>query len=200
MPDPLAEVSAEELYEQGLALGRAGDLQRAEQYLVASMEKGKDRREVVPMIARICITMNRFSAALAYVEPVLADYPESWTLRRLVGTLREGLGEHVEARRQYLRVLESEPNDPVTHYFLAMSYLESSRSQQEATRYMERYLELAPEGRHAREVRELLNEPVAVPEPTVQRIQRIERIEQDAPTSDVTEGADGAPVESEGES
>ena len=111
MPDPLADVSADELFGSGIGFARAGDLWRAEQYLVASMEKGKPR----------------------------------------------GL------------VLRTAPNDPMTHYFLGMLYVEDLSDIPAGDPLLARYVELAPEGQHAPEVRALLRR-LRSPRSSIERI------------------------------
>lgn len=156
MPDPLAGISADDLFGRGIAFAQSGDLWRAEQYLVASMEKGKPRGEVVPTLVQLCIALQRFSAALNYAEPVIRDEPDHWRLRRIVGSLYHGLGRLEDAREAFHTVLRTAPDDPMTHYFLGMLYVEDLSDIPSGDVLLARYVELAPEGEHAPEVRALL--------------------------------------------
>lgn len=169
MPDPLADISADELFGTGIGFARSGDLWRAEQYLVASMEKGKPRGEVVPTLVQICIALQRFSAALNYAEPVVRDEPDHWRLRRVVGSLYHGLGRLEDARETFHLVLRTAPNDPMTHYFLGMLYVEDLSDVSTGDPLLARYVELAPDGQHAPEVRALLRR-LRAPRSSIERI------------------------------
>lgn len=184
MPDPLAGIPADELFGRGIRFAQDGDLWRAEQYLVASMERGKPRNEVVPTLVQICIALQRFSAALHYAEPVILEQPEHWQLRRVVGSLYHGLGRVEEAREAFHLVLQTEPNDPMTHYFLGMLYVEDLSDVQTGDPLLARYIELSPEGQHAAEVRALLRR-LRAPRSTIQRIE----------TSDVPPVPEAAAIE-----
>lgn len=169
-PDPLANVTAEELFDQGVEFGRTGDVRRAEQYLLAALERGYARGPVITLLIRLCTTQGRYSAALAYAEPVLADEPNNWSLRRVVASLYHGLDRVEDARIHYHRVLESAPSDATTHYLLGMLYLEDRSDMEQARPLLQRYLELAPDGGHVEEVRSLVERELTP-------IQRIERMD-----------------------
>lgn len=187
MPDPLADISADELFGTGIEFARNGDLWRAEQYLVASMEKGKPRGEVVPTLVQICIALQRFSAALNYAEPVVRDEPDHWRLRRVVGSLYHGLGRLEEAREAFHLVLRTAPNDPMTHYFLGMLYVEDLSDVSAGDPLLTRYVELAPDGQHVPEVRALLRR-LRAPRSSIERIDS-----NDVPSTDAAVVPSDAP-------
>jgi len=167
LPDPLIGVEAQELYDRGIAAARNGDHVRAEQYLVAAVDRGYDEDEVMPLLLRSCVASNRLSAALRYAHPYLRDHPEDWSLRYLVATIHLGLGESDTAHRELLQVIEDAPEEPAAYYALGMLLREENGDSGEARPYLERYLALAPEGRHAAEVRSLLRRDDHVP---IQRV------------------------------
>jgi hypothetical protein len=104
--DPLARVAARELYQQAVGFAQTGDLVRAEQYFVSSLERGMDERVVMPTLIRTCVSASRFRAAVGYATPYLERAPaRTWRLRFLVGTILAGLDEHQAARRNFERVL-----------------------------------------------------------------------------------------------
>jgi Flp pilus assembly protein TadD len=188
MPDPLAGISADELFGRGIGFARNGDLWRAEQYLVASMEKGKPRGEVVPTLVQICIALQRFSAALSYAEPVVRDEPDHWRLRRVVASLYHGLGRLEDARDAFHTVLRAAPNDPMTHYFLGMLYVEDLSDVATGDPLLARYVELAPEGQHAPEVRALLRR-LRTPRSSIERIDSddVPSVEPSVPVTELNE-------------
>ncbi|MBZ0116634.1 MAG: tetratricopeptide repeat protein [Sandaracinaceae bacterium] len=153
-PDPLAHVTPAELYERGLALGRAGDFVRAEQYLAASLERGHPEDQVVPVLVAACVQSSRLSSALSYAEPYLARHPTNWSLRLLIATIRIGLGTPDVARDELDRVLRDAPEEPPqAHYFLGVLYRDHLSNLDTAREHFRRYIALAPDGEHAEEAR-----------------------------------------------
>ena len=64
MPDPIADIEGQELYDTGLRLARTGDLLRAEQYVKGAMERGFPVERALPALLKICIAASRLNAAL----------------------------------------------------------------------------------------------------------------------------------------
>lgn len=153
--DVLNSVSAEELFEGALTFRERGDLQRSEQYFVASMERGKSPTVVIPHLVRLCVSQRRFSGALNYLEPLLQHEPHHWRLRRLYATLLAGLRRNDDAEVEFRRVLAQAPEDPTTHYFVGMFYRDLSR-RDEAKTHLLLYLEYTEDARHRAEVEETL--------------------------------------------
>lgn len=168
--DPVQEVPAENLFARGVALAQRGDLVRAEQYLAASLERGHPEEQVMPMLLRVLVAASRLRVALQYAEPYLERNPDAWSLRYLVASIHLGMGDAPLARRQLERVVESAPDEPDPHYLLAVVLRDEVGDPAAAEAHFRRYLELAPEGSHANEVRDALRRvqvrrPEAVPEP-----------------------------------
>jgi len=148
--DPLAGVDAAELYRIGLAEARGGDTLRAEQYLAAALVRGYDDA-MIPLL-RICVTGERYGAALRYAQNRLAARPGDWQLRYLTAELLGAVGRFDDERAQ-LETLVSEVSDrPEPHFALAQAYEREGFARRAATHYA-RYLALAPTGRYAREAR-----------------------------------------------
>ena len=150
--DPLRSADKETLFQQGRAYAQAGDFVRAEQYIVASMDKGYPRDEATPVLIEICIAGSRYDTALHHARPYLAQHPENDSLRYLVGTLHNAVGQGNLAVQEWKRVLASSPDNTDVIYSLADLYW-SRGDRETAVPYMRRYLELVPEGSKQAEVR-----------------------------------------------
>jgi Flp pilus assembly protein TadD len=182
MPDPLDGVAADELYGHGAALALQGDTVRAEQYVVAAIERGFSVAEALPLLIEVCVASNRLSSALSHAEPHLREHPEQWPLRHVIGTLYLGLGRIDDAQRELERVVAEAPDAPMPRFNLGMLLYEHRDDREAARPHLERYLELAPQGRHASEVRSVLaSRPV-------QRIERldVEALPEPAPVVEIT--------------
>ncbi len=163
--DPLDAIAPSELFRRGVILGRHGDFVRAEQYLLASRNRGFDEDRVIPALMEVCVRASRLSAALGYAEPYLESHPAQWPLRILVGSIHLGLGQLTDARRHLERAVrdgsasaEGEARTAEAHYLLAIVLREQSEIV-EARVHFARYAALEPEGTHSEEVRAILAEP-----------------------------------------
>jgi tetratricopeptide (TPR) repeat protein len=150
--DPLDSVSAEELYQRGLAAGQAGDFVRAEQYLAAAIDRGIPEEQAMPPLIEACVQSSRLAAALGHAEPYLTQHPAQWSLRLLVASIHMALGHHEHARDELQRVLQDAPEEPPTaHYFLGVLLRDDLDDIEAAREHFRRYLALAPEGPHHEE-------------------------------------------------
>lgn len=156
---PLASVSAEQLYELGVAYARRGDMVRAEQYISSAKDRGYSEAETVTWLVRISVASARYNSALGYAEPYLRRHPDDWSLRFLIGNIHDALGDSERAKQEFERVVREAPNEALPHYRLGILYADSFKQYDAAIPHFRRYLELAPEGRHAAEVRSLLDNP-----------------------------------------
>jgi len=162
--DPLKTVPANELFRRGIALGNAGDLIRAEQYLAAAIDHGYPAERALPPLLRVCVASSRLRAALGHAEPYLQEHPEAWSLRYLVASIYLGIGEVDEARASLERVIADAPDQPDAYFLLGVVLRDGVGDRPGAARRFERYLELAPEGQHVIEARAAL---VALRQPVV---------------------------------
>lgn len=152
--DPMQNIQAQQLFEQGVSLSRSGDLVRAEQYFLSAMQRGMPDRQVLPQLMGVCVAAQRFRAAIAYADPYLERHPSDWRLRFLVGTIRAGLGETQAARRDMELVLELTHDEHANaHYMLATMLRDSYGDAASADAHFRRYLALEPSGEHAEESR-----------------------------------------------
>lgn len=158
--DPVSEVPAAELFQRGAQLGQSGDFVRAEQYLVAAMARGYPEDEAMPLLLRVCIASSRLQAALSYAEPYLERNPDAWPLRHLVASLHLALGHAERARDELMRVIQTAPDQAEPYYLLALVLRDGLGEPEQAAPLLARYLELAPDGPHAREASDMM--PVAV--------------------------------------
>lgn len=175
MPDPLADVEAEDLFAHGAALAQQGDGVRAEQYIVAAIERGFSVEEALPLLIQVCVASDRLSSALSHAEPQLREHPDRWPLRHVIGTLYLGLGRVDDAQRELERVVAQAPNAAMPHFHLGMLLYENRGDREAARPFLARYLELDPEGRHVAEARSVLTSR------DVRRIERIDRVDAIAP-------------------
>ncbi|MBX3250269.1 MAG: tetratricopeptide repeat protein [Myxococcales bacterium] len=157
MPDPLEGVEARQLFEHGAGLAQRGDAVRAEQYIVAAIERGYPREEALPILLRVCIASDRLSSALTHAEPYLREHPDQWALRYLVATIYLGLDRADDAARELQRVIDDAPDQAVPHFTLGILEHERRGNHMTARALLERYLELDPRGRHAAEARSVLS-------------------------------------------
>ncbi|HEU5058942.1 MAG TPA: tetratricopeptide repeat protein [Kofleriaceae bacterium] len=154
--DPLKKVPPEELFRRGIALGNAGDLIRAEQYLAAAIDRGYPAEKALPPLLRVCLASSRLRAALGHAEPYLAEHPEAWSLRYLVASIHLGIGNMEEARASLERVIADAPDQPDAYFLLGVVLRDGVGDRPGAARRFERYLELAPKGQHVSEARAAL--------------------------------------------
>jgi tetratricopeptide (TPR) repeat protein len=154
-------VQASELLQRGVALARAGELTRAEQYLASAHRTARDRETLAALLA-VCVRAGRLRSAIAHAEPYLHDHPHELRLLQLVATLRYALGELSSAERLLARVLSSADAPAESHYVLAQVQLahaahasgsDARQRVRAARRHLMRYLALAPRGSHAAEAR-----------------------------------------------
>ena len=154
--DPLKSVPAKELFRRGIALGNAGDLIRAEQYLAATIDRGYPADRALPPLLRVCLASSRLRAALSHAEPYLAEHPDAWSLRYLVASIYLGIGNVDEARSSLERVILDAPEQPDAYFLLGVVLRDGVGDRPGAAQRFERYLELAPKGQHVSEARAAL--------------------------------------------
>ena len=154
----LSTVSAEDLVLLAVSHARAGDLLRAEQYLTAARQRGYEERAVVYWLVRVCVAASRYRSALIHSAGYLREHPSDWSLRLVVATIHEALGNLDRAQLELERIVVAEPSISLAHYRLAMLYRTRDAERERAKPHLEEYLRLAPEGRHAAEARSALSE------------------------------------------
>jgi len=181
--------SGAELFRRGEQAAQQGDTVRAEQYLSMALERGYSEKKVLPIMLRVCLSSSRLRAALNHAEPYLREHPSDQGLRYLVATIHLGLGQLDEARFELNHILRVDPNYPKAHYLLGV--LESGGNSEQASAHFRKYLEVAPSGEHAMEVKSRLTD-LAV-RADLGRPSELVRVEHAAPTTqtgDVSNVAD----------
>ena len=154
--DPLGGIAGTELYQRGMAMAAAGDFVRAEQYLTSAIARGYPEKRALPSLLRVCVASSRLRAALSHAEPFLQRNPDAWSLRYLVASIYLGVGEVDRARTSLERVIADAPEQPDAFYLLGLVLRDEVGDRPGAARRFSRYLELAPRGKHAAEVRAAL--------------------------------------------
>lgn len=154
----LSSVTAEDLLSLAVSHARSGDLLRAEQYLSAARQRGHDEAAVVYWLVRVCTAASRYQSALGHAANYLRDHPKDWSLRLIVATIHEALGDVERAQAELERIVGAAPAMPLPHYRLAMLYRSRRADQDRAKVHLEEYLRLTPKGPHAAEVRSALSE------------------------------------------
>lgn len=162
LPTELSAVTVDDLLFLAASHARSGDLLRAEQYLSAARQRGHDDAAVVYWLVRVCVAASRYQSALSHATNYLRDHPADWSLRLVVATIHEALGDVTRAQSELEWIVGAEPSLPLAHYRLAMLYRAQATDQEPARLHLEEYLKLTPEGPHAAEVRSALSEVVDV--------------------------------------
>jgi tetratricopeptide (TPR) repeat protein len=147
------ESTADKLLARGKAFASAGDLTRAEQYLVAALDAGADEKRTLPLLMRVCVEAKRYRVALDYAEPRLERDPDDVDLRYLVATLQRAVGNDEAAEETLEQAIAQRPGDADLHFALASVLHDGKRSPKKADDHFREYLRLAPRGRHVAEAR-----------------------------------------------
>jgi tetratricopeptide (TPR) repeat protein len=156
--DVLSTQSPGRLFALGQAARLQGDLARAEQYIVAALERGYPVRPGLRALLAVCVAGDRLETALHHGRRYLVANPGDWALRYVVASLHSALGEYVPARREIERVLRDRPEEPAVHYLRAIIARDGFRDRAGARSALEQYLRLAPGGQRAAEARRMLAE------------------------------------------
>ncbi len=149
--------SADELFEVAIYQASRGDLLRAEQYLTAALDQGYDETLAAYWLVKVCVAAGRYHSALRHATAYLRESPSDWGMRLVVASIREALGDLSQAQVDLERIVETRPDHALSRYRLAMLYQRGSRTPHRAIPHLRAYLQLAPDGPHAREVRELVD-------------------------------------------
>jgi tetratricopeptide (TPR) repeat protein len=145
------KLSAEQLYASGVALGKAGEHIRAEQYITAAIERGYAVDRATPELVRVCVAGSQLRTALRHAEPHLVRHPDDSGMRYLVASIHFGLEQPVRARQELVRLAELDPRHAGAHYLLGVLLRDEFGNPQQARDHFKRYLEIEPHGEHAPE-------------------------------------------------
>jgi tetratricopeptide (TPR) repeat protein len=154
----VASITADQLFSVGLHYAGRGDLQRAEQYLNAARKQGYEEATVVFWLIRVCIAAGRYHSALGHAVSYLRAHPDDWSLRLVVASIHEALGDWESARSELETIVREEPNRALAHYRLAMLHSEQQSPQALVRQHLQQYLRLEPDGPHGPEAAAALEE------------------------------------------
>ena len=121
-PPSVAQQTSEhaaQLFREGSALARAGDLTRAEQYLATALREGHEPETTMRALLSVCVRASRLRSALAYAAPYLTAHPREVPMRVLVASIQLALGDVRSAERELSRVLKHAPDTAEAEFLLA---------------------------------------------------------------------------------
>jgi Flp pilus assembly protein TadD len=178
-------------YNLGLTHSMRGALPDAEQSLKKAIEVKPDYVEAYHRLAHVYSAQQKYGLAQEASREA-ARFADTTVLRRVdenpadlrfdEAVVMWNAGQVAQAREKFLEVLRLEPDRADAQYWVAMSYLSEQRVP-EATAAFERYLEMAPEGQYALQVRQTLDSL---------RLRGAERGDG-VPASDELRGVQGSP-------
>jgi len=154
----LTNVTAEDLFLLGVSHARSGDFLRAEQYLNAARQRGHDQGSAIYWLVRVCVAASRYQSALGHAHRYLRDHPTHWSLRLVVASIYEALGDRARAESELEHIVKSEPDWALPHFRLAMLYRDNGDDRARSNAQLEWYLQLSPTGPHAAEAQSVLSE------------------------------------------
>jgi len=141
------------LLHRGEGFAAVGDSTRAEQYYAAALAAGGDPPLLVRRLMRVCVSGQRYRAALAYADDYLLRCPADHEVRFARATIAVAIGETEQARADLTELAEAVPNNPDVHFALAVLLRDDLAELPEAREHFERYLLLAPNGSNAAQAR-----------------------------------------------
>jgi tetratricopeptide (TPR) repeat protein len=147
------ESTPEVLLHRGEAFASVGDSTRAEQYYAAALAAGGNPHLLVQRLIRVCVSGQRYWAALAYADDHLLRRPSDHEIRFARATIAVAVGETELARADLTELAEAVPNNPDVHFALAILLRDELSSLPEAREHFARYLALAPNGPSAAQAR-----------------------------------------------
>jgi tetratricopeptide (TPR) repeat protein len=147
------ESTPDVLLHRGEAFASVGDSTRAEQYYAAALAAGGDPHLLVRRLIRVCVSGQRYWAALAHADDYLLHRPSDHEVRFARATIAVAVGETEQARADLTELAEAVPNNPDVHFALAVLLRDDLAEPSEARAHFARYLALAPNGPSAAQAR-----------------------------------------------
>jgi predicted Zn-dependent protease len=139
-----------------------GDLLRAEQYYLRAEALKYDPDLVTPRIIRVLTTAHRYGEALDRCQRRLSIKPNDRATRYVEAALLVALDRPHEAERDLNAMIAEQPKDPEPYLALGRIY-KDAKDGERAKQMFHKYLELAPDGEHAAQVRFELAEEGELP-------------------------------------
>ncbi|HET7538721.1 MAG TPA: hypothetical protein VFK05_02580 [Polyangiaceae bacterium] len=147
------ESTPEVLLHRGEGFAAVGDSTRAEEYYAAALAGGGDPQLLVRRLIRVCVSGQRFRAALAYADDYLLRRPSDHEVRFARATIAGAVGEIEQAYADLIELAEAVPDNPDVHFALAVLLRDDLVDLPEARAHFARYLALAPNGSNAAQAR-----------------------------------------------
>ena len=145
--------SIEELWSRGEAAFKDGSLDQALRLFETALASDERRARSWNYVGGVHFAQGDFSRALADFRKALELDPGDVRACNNLGTALERLGDYAGAAEAYGRAVLVEPSYPVTQRNLGVLQSRRLGNPAAARRAWQRYLELAPTGAYADEVR-----------------------------------------------
>ena len=150
------EASHQELFRKAEATAAIGDLTRAEQYYVASLNSGGPAKEITRRLLVVCVADERFPAALEHATQYLRHHPRDVDVKFAAASIHAALGDLMSARFLLQDVVRDRPAWADAHYALATVLRSQGDAVELAAVHDLEYLRLDPKGPLSEQVRERL--------------------------------------------
>jgi tetratricopeptide (TPR) repeat protein len=154
------ESTVTELLKKAEASVSVGDTTRAEEYYVSALKAGADPHLVVSKLLVVCVTDQRFPAAIEYAEQYLYRRPNDLDIAFAAASLHAAVGEVPRARELFERVLRGRPESAEAHYALASVLRAGGDELELADQHDLAYLKLSPSGPFSETARARLSRDV----------------------------------------
>ena len=160
---PAAAGSIEDLWSRGESAFKAGDLDNALLLFGAALAEDQSRARSWNYVGGVHFAQGDLSRALQEFRTALDLDPNDVRACNNLGTTLERLGDYAGAGEAYGRAVLVDPAYPVTQRNIGILQSRRLGNPEAARRAWERYLELAPAGAYAEDVRrELSSLPAAL--------------------------------------
>ncbi len=158
--EPLpATGSIESLWMLGDAAFKAGDLDQALRQFDTALARDQTRARSWNYVGGVHFAQGNYARALEEFRRALQLDPRDVRACNNFGTALERLGDYAGARRAYEQAVLIDPSYALTQRNLGILESRPPGNPQAARRAWERYLQLAPDGPHAEEIRRELTPP-----------------------------------------
>jgi tetratricopeptide (TPR) repeat protein len=147
------ESTPDVLLHRGEGFAAVGDSTRAEQYYAAALAAGGNPYLLARRLIRVCVSGQRYRAALGYADDYLLRHPSDHEVRFARATIAVAVGETEQAHADLTELAEAEPNNPDVQFALGVLLRDVLADLPEARTHFARYLALAPNGSNAAEAR-----------------------------------------------
>ncbi len=162
---PIPGGSIEELWTRGETALKAGDLDEALRLFGAALSADERRARSWNYLGGVHFAQGDLARALQDFGRALELDPRDVRACNNLGTTLERLGDYARAEEAYLRAAQIDPSYAVTQRNLGIIQAQRLGNPDAARRAWQRYLELAPAGAYADEIRRELAVLDAGPRP-----------------------------------